>query len=175
MTIAPETPAAGAAAQASAQINSAHFLETGRLQHAMDRLTAMVGMPGFVALLTAAIALWTLGNGFAVLVGLAPPDPPPFVWLEAALPVAGLYVAALILTTQRRQERLASHRGQLVLELAILNDQKVSKIIALLEESRRDNPLISDRLDGTARAMSTPSDPQTVLEAIKEVQEKRPS
>jgi uncharacterized membrane protein len=173
MTMTPETPAADAVAQASARINSAHFLETGRLQHAMDRLTAMVGMPAFVALLTVAIAAWTLGNGVVALLGYAAIDPPPFALLEAMLPVAGLYVAALILTTQRRQEQLAGHRGQLVLELAILNDQKVSKIIALLEEARRDNPLISNRVDGTARAMSTPSDPHSVLEAIKEVQEKQ--
>jgi uncharacterized membrane protein len=47
-------------------------------------------------------------------------------------------VAILILTTQRREEQLSSQRGQLVLELAILNDQKSSKIIELLEEFRRE-------------------------------------
>jgi uncharacterized membrane protein len=157
------------AAQATAQINTAHLLETGRLQHAMDRLTAVVGMPGFVAALTAAIALWTLGNALASLLGVPAPDPPPFIWMQAVIPVVALYIAALILTTQRRQEQLAGHRGQLVLELAILSDRKASKIIALLEESRRDNPLITNRDDGAAHAMSTPADPQVVLEAIKEV------
>ena len=165
----PPTPA-----QATAQINSAHFLETGRLQHAMDRLTAMIGLPAFLAWLTGGIALWLLANGLAAHAGLLPPDPPPFDWLQAAIPVIGLYIAVLILTTQRRQEQLASHRGQLVLELAILNDQTVSKIIDLLEEARRDNPLINNRSDSTARAMSTPADPHVVLEAIKDVQDSHP-
>jgi uncharacterized membrane protein len=54
-------------------------------------------------------------------------DPPPFVWLQGAVTTGGLYVAILILTTQRREEKLSSQRGQLMLQLAILNDQKSSQ------------------------------------------------
>ena len=50
--------------------------------------------------------------------------------------------------------------------MAILSEQKVTKIIQLLEESRRDNPLIHDRLDQQADDMAHPSDPQKVLDAI---------
>jgi hypothetical protein len=60
---------------------------------------------------------------------------------------------------------------QLILELAILNDQKTSKIIELLEEARRDNPAIVDRVDPEASAMSSPSDTHAVLDAIKVVHE----
>ena len=35
--------------------------------------------------------------------------------------LGALYIALLILTTQRRQERLAQHREQLTLELTILS------------------------------------------------------
>ena len=49
-----------------------------------------------------------------------------------------LYVTVLILTTQRRDDQLASYREQLTLELAILGEQKSAKIISLLEELRRD-------------------------------------
>jgi hypothetical protein len=38
----------------------------------------------------------------------------------------------------------------------------------LLEESRRDNPLIRNRVDQEAEAMAQPADPQSVLDAIKE-------
>ena len=44
----------------------------------------------------------------------------------------------------------------------------IAKVIQLLEESRRDNPLIRDRVDQEAEAMAQPADPQSVLEAIKE-------
>jgi uncharacterized membrane protein len=97
-------------------------------------------------------------------------DPPPFVWLQGAVTTGVLYLAILILTTQRREEQLSNQRGQLMLELATLNDQKSSKIIEFLEEFRRDNPMIADHIDSEARAMSTPSDHRAVMDAIKEPQ-----
>jgi hypothetical protein len=58
------------------------------------------------------------------------------------------------------------------LELGILSEQKTAKVIELLEESRRDSPLIPDRVDQEANAMAQPSDPQSVLDAIKETHAK---
>jgi uncharacterized membrane protein len=65
-------------------------------------------------------------------------------------------------------KQLSSQREQLLLELAILNDQKSSKIIELLEGLRHDSPMVTDRIDSEARAMSTPSDHRAVMDAIKE-------
>ena len=98
---------------------------------------------------------------------LANDDWPPFAGLEFVAAIGALLIAALILTTQRREDQLADFRSQLILELSISNDQKIAKIIELLEESRRDNPEIVDRVDDQAAAMSTPSDTEAVLEAIK--------
>jgi uncharacterized membrane protein len=114
------------------------------------------------------MALWVSGNVVGRLLGLWVVDPPPFVWLQGAVTTGALYVAILILTTQRREEELSSQRGQLMLELAILNDQKSSKIIELLEEFRRDNPMIADRVHNEAQAMSMPSDHRAVMDTIKE-------
>ena len=79
-----------------------------------------------------------------------------------------LYVTLFILTTQRRDDELAGYREQLTLELAILSEQKSAKIIALLEEIRRDSPHLRNRLDEEADAMAVAADPQAVLDAIKE-------
>jgi hypothetical protein len=49
----------------------------------------------------------------------------------------------------------------------MLIDPKLSKVIELLEEGRRDNPSIADRVDDEAAAMSVPSDARAVLDAIK--------
>ena len=49
-----------------------------------------------------------------------------------------------------------------------MSEQKTAKVIQLLEESRRDNPLIRNRVDQEAEAMAQPADPQSVLHAIKE-------
>jgi uncharacterized membrane protein len=155
------------AARATALLRAEHKQETSALQHGVDRLTALVGMPGFVAVLTTVIALWIAINVLAGIIGLRPVDPPPFVWLQDVITTGALYVATLILTTQRREEKLSSQREQLLLELAIANDQKSSKIIKLLEELRCDNPTVIDRIDDEARIMSTPFDHRSVMGAIK--------
>jgi uncharacterized membrane protein len=76
-------------------------------------------------------------------------------------------MVALILGAQRRADQLAQLREQLNLELAILSEQKKAKVIQLLEESHRDNPLIRNRVDEEAEAMAQPADPKSVLNAIK--------
>jgi len=155
-------------ARTTARLRAEHKHETSRSQHAVDHLTSIVGLPGFAAVLTISITLWVSANVVARLLGIWVVDPPPFVWLQDAVTTGALYVAILILTTQRREEQLSSQREQLLLELAILNDQKSSKIIELLEGLRHDSPMIADRIDSEARAMSTPSDHRAVMDAIKE-------
>ena len=158
-------------AQATAQLHAEHRRDVSAPQQGVDRLTALVGQPGFVAALVLAGSLWIVGNLAAPSLGVRPPDPPPFSWLQGAASTGALLVAAMILTTQRREDQLANHRAQLILELTVLNDQRASKIIELLEEYRRDNPAVSNRVDDQAIAMSKPSDTHAVLGAIKEVQE----
>ena len=155
----------------TAHLRAMHRLEASVLQQGLDRITAIIGWPGFVALLSVTILLWVCGNLGAAGLGLRPLDPPPFAGLEAMTAVGALLVATLILSTQRREDKLAVHRAQLILELSIANDQKIAKIIALLEESRRDNPAISNRIDDQAAMMATPSDTDAVLEAIKELRD----
>ncbi|HEX3861818.1 MAG TPA: hypothetical protein VHY35_09030 [Stellaceae bacterium] len=53
----------------------------------------------------------------------------------------------------------------------MLSEQKVTKIIQLLEEYRRDNPHVLDRADAEATAMAQPSDPDSMLVAIRETHE----
>jgi uncharacterized membrane protein len=86
-------------------------------------------------------------------------DPPPFAWMQLGVSLTALCITALILTTQRRDDQLAQCRAQMTFELAMLSEQKLAKIIQLLEESRRDNPLLDDRVDASADAMAMPADP----------------
>ena len=154
--------------EAIARLHAEHQQSAGRLQHLVERLTGWIGRPQFIALLTAAIALWIGSNLLAGWYGANAWDVPPFAWLQGALGLLALYVTVLILTTQRREDQLAGYREQLTLELAIVSEQKSAKIIALLEEMRRDNPNLRNRVDTEAAAMAVPADPQAVLDAIKD-------
>jgi uncharacterized membrane protein len=73
----------------------------------------------------------------------------------------------MILLTQGHDDEMATRREQIVLELAILSEQKSSKIIALLEELRRNDPNQSDQHDEVAEALAEPADAQVVLDAIR--------
>ncbi len=154
--------------EAIAKLHAEHQQSAGRLQRVVERLTGWIGRPQFIALLTAAIVLWVGGNLLADRRGGSAWDAPPFAWLQGTFGLLALYVTVLILTTQRREDQLAGYREQLTLELAIVGEQKSAKIIALLEEMRRDNPNLRNRVDAQAAAMAVPADPQAVLDAIKE-------
>jgi uncharacterized membrane protein len=154
-------------AAATGVLRRNHERETSRLQRGVDRVTAVVGWPGFTPLLVVSGAVWMAANLLADLVGRAPWDPAPFPGLQGTFGGAALLVSALVLTTQRREAELSSHRQQLILELNILHDQRLAKIIDLIEEARRDNPMIPTRPDEVATALSQPVDPHAVLEAIK--------
>jgi len=93
-------------------------------------------------------------------------DPPPFSWLSTLSSLLSVYMVVLVLATQRRDDQLAEQREQLTLQLAILNEQKIAKVIRLFEEYRRDNPHVPDRHDPEAESMANPSDPGTVLTAL---------
>jgi len=151
------------------RLHAEHRQNATPLQRAVDRMTTRLGRPGFIGVLTAVVVLWVVGNLLAAALGHRPIDPPPFSGLAGAVSLASLYMVVLILATQRREDQLAQHREQLLLELALLSEQKTAKVIELLEEFRRDNPHIHDRIDQQADAMAQPADPQQVLDAIKEI------
>jgi uncharacterized membrane protein len=115
-----------------------------------------------------AVVIWIGLNLILPRLGRPALDPAPFPLLSGVVSLLSLFMVVLVLATQRRADKLAQLREQLTLELAILSEQKAAKIIALLEESRRDNPMIHDRVDPQANAMAEPTDPHVVMEAIRE-------
>ena len=151
-----------------AQLHAAHHHDATPLQRAADRMTRFLGRPRFIGLLTAVVLAWICINLLTSALGYPTFDPPPFAWLGLAATLVSLYMVVLILTTQRREDQLAQHREQLTLEVAIVSETKTAKIIALLEEMRRDNPLLPNRVDEQATEMAEPADPQSVLDAIKQ-------
>ncbi len=149
------------------EFKAQHVRAATPLERAVERLISALGRPVFVACVLAFVALWAALNLAARAFHLAPFDPPPFPWLQGIVSLTALCLTILVLSTQRRLDRLAEERAQLTLQVAIVSDQKIAKIIALLEELRIDHPEIVDRHDPVAQAMSEPTDPQTVLDALR--------
>ena len=157
--------------QSIAHLHAKHYKHSTHSERLADRATALLGRPSFLAILTVVIAGWVIGNLLSLRLNHAAFDPPPFSWLEVGLTVAAVYMAVLILTTQRRADRLADMREQMTLELSIQTEKKVAKLIELLEELRRDSPEVFDRIDTEAREMSSRADPRAMAGAIEQTNE----
>jgi uncharacterized membrane protein len=154
--------------QSIAGLHDEHHANTTHHQRIADRITSLLGSARFIAALTVFVVGWVIWNGLDAGLGYRTIDPPPFTWLAGATSLASLYLVILILTTQRGDDRLTQRRELLNLELTILSEQKIAKVIALLEELRQDSPHLRDRVDELAEAMSEPADPRSVIDAIKE-------
>ncbi|CAN5605209.1 DUF1003 domain-containing protein [soil metagenome] len=148
---------------AVAKLHREHYGSATGLQRSIDKVTERLGRPA------APLALMTVVIGWAAYAawrGGGAVDQPAFAWLELAATVAAFLVSILILVTQRREDQLADRRAQLTLELALLADRKSAKIIQLLEELRRDQPDVADRIDAESDDMAKPTDPEAVAASI---------
>ncbi len=150
-----------------AGLHAEHHENASQHQRAVDHITSLLGRPAFIAALTVLVVGWVSLNWFAVALGHHALDPPPFAWLSGAASLASLYLVVLILTTQSGDDRLTQRLELLNLELTILSEQKIAKVVALLEELRHDSPHLRNRVDELAEVMAQPADPQSVIDAMK--------
>jgi uncharacterized membrane protein len=137
-------------------------------QRGIERLTAVIGRPGTVYLIVGPVFIWVAWNTLAP--GPWQPDPPPFFFLQGVIGLLALLMMTFVLTTQNRQGKQAEQRAHLDLQINLLSEQKAAKIIALLEELRRDLPNVRDRVDETAEVMKEAADPMAVLSAMEQIE-----
>lgn len=157
------------AIQAMTAMHNAHQAEASGLDRLIDRITATVARPSFLIYVAVALALWIGVNSLLRGLGVRAADAWPFSFLSLLVSCTALFIAVLILASQRRTDRLANLREQMTLEMVLLTTQKVSKLIDLMEELRRDSPDIKDRVDLEAIEMADMPDHETVLNAIHEI------
>ena len=137
-------------------------------QRVVEGVTAFFGRPAFLYSILIVIVLWVTPNVLPRRFGSPQFDPPPFSWLQFSLSIGSFLVTTGVLVTQNRQEKLAEQRAQLTLQLNLISEQKIAKIIALLEELRRDLPNVNNRYDLEAEMMKEAADPQAVIVALEE-------
>jgi len=136
-------------------------------QRAVETVTGVLGRPAFLHIVLLLVAAWVLLNVFAHRLGLRQIDPPPFYWLQGTVGLGALLMTIIVLITQNRQGQLAERRAQLDLQINLLTEQKVTKVIELVEELRRDLPGVRNRHDPEAEAMTEVADPHAVLTALE--------
>jgi len=141
-------------------LHTAHDEAASPLDRLVERMTGALGRPAALLFIIFVVAAWVAGNLWA---GSRALDPFPFPDLELAISALALAIAVLILASQRRADKLADARERITLELSLQSAQKVSKVIELLEEFRRDSPNVPDRTDAEADDMSAPRSNTEIL------------
>lgn len=162
------SPAADESVEHLAELHRQHEQATSLIQRSADRATSFLSRPATLSVVLLMIIFWMIGNYVAHRAGVTALEEFPFPDLAFVATIAALLIALLILTTQRHQDQLAERRAQLTLQISILSERKVAKVIALLEEQRRENPMLASRVDQEAEAMAQPADPGESLKSLEQ-------
>jgi uncharacterized membrane protein len=141
----------------------------GESERRLDRVGEVIGRPLYLAGLLFLVVAWIGANLLARHLGAVPFDQPPFPVLQGVLTFAALLTTTVVLIAQNRLTRMETQRSQLDLQVNLLTEQKVTKLIHLLEELRRDLPMVKDRHDPEAAALQQRTDTTQVLVALEDV------
>jgi uncharacterized membrane protein len=153
-----------------AEFYARHHENVTPMQAAVEKIALFLGSPSYVAANVVFILCWIAANLVAPDLGWPQLDEPPFFWLQGFVSVNAFIISSTVLIRQNRMSRLADHHAHLDLQVNLLTEEKSSKIIALLEELRRDLPNVSDKPDSEADQMARPADAKAVLSAIEQEQ-----
>lgn len=140
----------------------------GTHQKLVERLNASLGRPRSLYVVVGFVVVWVSYNLVVAAVGLRPFDPAPFSRLQGIVAISALLMTIMILTTQNRQMKHSEQRAHLDLQINLLAEQKIAKLVGLIEELRRDLPNVRDRVDLVANAMTNAADPQAVMSQLEQ-------
>jgi len=165
----PTVPPIRKKVEAIADLHRAAERQVTGQQRFIEVVTAQLGQPRSVYALLVLVVAWV---GVNTLLPRLRWDPPPFFWLQGLIGLLALTTTIVVLITQIRWLRRTDTHSKLHLHINLAAEEKVAKLVALLEELRRDLPSVRNRHDPVAAAMSQGTDAGEVLEELERSLEK---
>jgi uncharacterized membrane protein len=135
-------------------------------QRGLDKVISVFSRSEFLYFLIGFFTIWWFCSYLSNR-HILPADFPPFDLRAEGLDVAGLLISTGVLIYQTRQEQVSEERSHLMLQLNLITEQKIAKLISLVEELRTDLPNVRNRADLEAQIMQQAIDPQAILEVIQ--------
>jgi uncharacterized membrane protein len=154
--------------EAVLEFYSVEYQKISSSQRILEHISRFLGQPVFLGIILFFVAFWILANVALEQIGMAEFDPKPYFWLQGIVGLGALLTATVVLSKQNRFTKLAEQREHLDLKVTLLTEQKVAKLIDLLEELRRDLPNVKDRHDPEAVVLKQSMNPELVLAALDE-------
>lgn len=138
----------------------------------IERISTIFGSPAYFASVIAFVFGWVAVNLWGMHAGWRHIDEPPFFWLQGIVSSNALLLTVAVLIRQSRMAELAEHRAHLDLQINLLTEQKVSKLLELVNEIARANGAVASTSDA-ALDLETPANAKALLNAIKETRAER--
>ena len=139
-------------------------------QRVLEKIVSIFGRPEFLYFQIGFFTIWEI-CGHLVDIHMLPADFPQFDLREQWLDLASLFISTGVLVYENRQEKVSEERSHLMLQLNLITEQKIAKLISLVEELRTDLPNVRNRNDVEADIMKQATDPQVILEVIHKISE----
>ena len=130
-----------------------------------DAITRFTGSMRFVYLHVVLFGGWILVN-LGVVPGV-PKFDPSFVILAMAASVEAIFLSTFILISQNRMTATAQKRAELDLQINLLTEHEVTKLVALLS-SVADRLGVKSEVDGEVEELKEDVAPDAVLDEIEE-------
>jgi uncharacterized membrane protein len=145
-----------------AQISGVHL--------AIERISAFFGSAAYLLFAVAFIAIWMMYNAWGTHSGWRHIDAPPFSWLQGLVSCNALLLTVAVLIRQNRMAHVAEHRAHLDLQINLLTEQKVTKILQIVHELTRELTALRGHSDAEVAEMTQPADAHALMHAIKQKQ-----
>jgi len=134
-----------------------------------DGITRFTGSMLFVYIHAILVSAWILIN-LDVVPGVRPFDPFPFVMLAMAASVEAIFLSTFVLISQNRMSRLAEQRAELDLQVNLLAEHEITRLIELVDgvaEHLGVHRPHGDRINELKKDVA----PEAVLRAIEQVED----
>jgi len=142
------------------------------VQLMIERVSAFFGSPAYFIFAVAFIVIWIVVNAWGTQAGWHHVDAPPFPWLQGIVSSNALLLTVAVLIRQNRMAQLAEHRSHLDLQINLLTEQKVTKVLQVVDELQRELTRLRASPDAQAQEqmeeMTKPADAHAILHAIKQ-------
>ncbi|HWQ90401.1 MAG TPA: DUF1003 domain-containing protein [Clostridia bacterium] len=130
-----------------------------------DRITRFTGSMRFVVLHAIAYGLWLVIN-FGWIPGV-PRFDPTFVILAMVASVEAIFLSTFVLITQNRMAALADRRSDLDLQMSLLSEHEITRLITLLK-AVADRLDVEESRDPELNELAKDVRPEKVLDRIEE-------
>jgi uncharacterized membrane protein len=143
------------------------------VQLLIERISGFFGSPAYFIFTVVFIVGWMLINSWGSHAGWRHVDEPPFFWLQGLVSSNALLLTVAVLIRQNRMAKITEHRLHLDLQINLLSEQKVTKILQLVDELQRELTAMRPGPDSQVSEMTKPADAQALMHAIKQKQTDR--